>query len=117
MKFKIDENLPIETATLLQKYGHDAVTVIQEALGGAVDKHIANVCQSEKRTLVTLDTDFSDIRTYPPKDFEGIIVLRVGDQSKTNVLSIIQRLMNMLAKERVLGCLWIVEESRIRIRE
>ncbi|MCU0727296.1 MAG: DUF5615 family PIN-like protein [Planctomycetes bacterium] len=27
MRFKIDENLPVEAATLLRSNGHDAVTV------------------------------------------------------------------------------------------
>lgn len=115
MKFKIDENLPIEIAWLLQKHGHDATTVFQEELEGAIDSRIAKVCQSEKRTLVTLDTDFSDIRTYPPKDFEGIIVLRLENQDKLYVLSVMNRLMDMLINEPVSRHLWIVEEGRVRI--
>ena len=36
MKFKIDENLPTEAADLLRSAGHDAVTVGEQRLGGAV---------------------------------------------------------------------------------
>lgn len=35
MKFKIDENLPIEVSQRLQQAGHDAVTVLDRQLGGA----------------------------------------------------------------------------------
>ena len=63
MKFKIDENLPIEVAELFEKSGHEATTVFQEGLAGAPDHRIISVCQKEKRALVTLDTDFCDIRT------------------------------------------------------
>ena len=66
MRFKIDENLPIEAADLLNQRGHDAQTVLQEELSGAPDTDIASVCKREKRALLTLDTDFSDIRTYRP---------------------------------------------------
>ena len=116
MKFKIDENLPIEIAALFEKHGHDATTVFQEQLVGAPDSRIATVCRSENRTLVTLDTDFCDIRTYPPKDFEGIIVLRLESQDKPNVLSVVNQLFSILSNEPVSGHLWVVEENRVRIR-
>jgi hypothetical protein len=37
MRFKIDENLPIDAAELLAAAGHDAHTVLQEGLGGNPD--------------------------------------------------------------------------------
>lgn len=58
MKFKIDENLPVEIAELLIRNGHDAKTVIDQNLSGEVDPEIASICQSENRTIITLDTDF-----------------------------------------------------------
>ena len=45
-------------------------------LDGAPDSYISIVCRREKRALITLDTDFADIRAYPPQDFSGLIVLR-----------------------------------------
>ena len=36
MKFKIDENLPVEVTNLLTEHGHDAMTVFQENLDGAL---------------------------------------------------------------------------------
>lgn len=66
MKFKIDENLPVEIAVLLRDAGYDATTVVDQGLGGSADPGIASVCRNEDRVLVTLDMDFADIRTYPP---------------------------------------------------
>jgi predicted nuclease of predicted toxin-antitoxin system len=43
MRFKVDENLPVEVADSLRQAGYDTATVI------------------------TLDTDFADIRAYPPE--------------------------------------------------
>jgi hypothetical protein len=37
LKFKIDENLPVEAAVTLQEYGFDAHTVWDESLSGAPD--------------------------------------------------------------------------------
>lgn len=34
MRFKVDENLPIEVAEMLRQAGHDAATVLEQHLGG-----------------------------------------------------------------------------------
>lgn len=116
MKFKIDENLPIEVADLLQQVGHDAVTVYDQNLVGEADENIATVCQSEKRAIVTLDTDFADIRAYPPEAYLGIIVMRLKRQDKPYVLDIVKRWIKALSEEPLESHLWIVDERQIRIR-
>lgn len=117
MKFKVDENLPVEVAELLQKSGYDAVTVLNQQMGGTDDANLAVICQQEGRAIVTLDLDFADIRTYPPSQFAGLIVLRLKQHDKFNVLSVFSRIMNILEAEPLHGRLWIVEETHIRIRE
>ena len=116
MRFKIDENLPVEVAELLRQAGHDAATVPEQHLGGSVDSKVAAVCQRESRALVTLDMDFADIRAYPPDEFSGLIVLRLRRQDKAYVLGILTRLLEMFARESLDGHLWIVEERQVRIR-
>jgi predicted nuclease of predicted toxin-antitoxin system len=116
MKFKIDENLPIEVAELFSQAGHDAATVVNQSLGGCPDSDIAAVCQREQRALVTIDIDFADIRAYPPRLYSGLIVLRLKQQAKPAVLQVIARALPMLATEPLAGQLWIVEERRIRVR-
>lgn len=116
MKFKIDENLPVEMAELLQDAGHDAITVVEEHLGGRTDSDLASICLQEGRALITLDTDFADIRTYPPEQFCGLIVLRLRRQDKPHVLDILKRAMALFSTEPLDQHLWIVEEDRIRVR-
>jgi len=65
---------------------------------------------------ITLDTDFADIRSYPPSHFSGLIVLRLRRQDKHHVLQTINRLIPLLSQEPLQQLLWIVEEDRIRIR-
>lgn len=115
MKFKIDENLPVEVANIFTENGYDAITVFKENLAGAPDSNISIVCQREKRTLVTFDTDFANIRMYPPQDYHGLIVLRLKNQDKSNVLTIIKRLISLLTDEQLEYHLWLVDEKRIRI--
>lgn len=63
MKFKLDENLPVEAAALLREAGHDALTILDQQMGGQTDDEIIQVCTQEKRALITLDLDFSDIKS------------------------------------------------------
>ena len=116
MRFKIDENLHTGIANLLCQAGHDAIAVFDQDLQGHSDIEIASVCREEKRAIVTMDLDFSDIREFPPQNFSGIIVLRLDDQSRANSQEIIKRLLPLLDTEPLVGCLWIVDEKRIRIR-
>ena len=81
MQFKTDENLPVEVAEALRDAGFDALTIHDQKMVGDSDPQVASVCQNEKRALVTLDLDFSDIRTYPPDQYPGIIVLRPRNQA------------------------------------
>lgn len=97
MQFKIDENLPIEIADILSGGGHDAKTVYDERLAGIQDAGLRDVCVKESRVLVSLDVDFSDIRAYPPAELPGVIVLRVGNQSKKHVLGMFRQIIRCLS--------------------
>ncbi len=116
MRFKVDENLPLEVAEILRDAGYDAVTVVEEGLGGEKDDVVAEVCRKEQRALVTLDAGFGDIRAYPPEEYAGLVILRLGRQDKGHVLEVMGWVVGLLGKERLRGRLWIVEEGRVRVR-
>ena len=116
MRFKTDENLPEELASLLRHSGYDALSVNAEDLSGASDASLIGICEAENRILVTLDTDFADIRRYAPREYKGIIVLRLVRQDKLHVLKVMGRLLEMLTREEIAHRLWIVDERQVRIR-
>jgi predicted nuclease of predicted toxin-antitoxin system len=116
MRLKIDENLPVEAAALLREEGHDAVTVREQGLGGTSDVAVEHVCRREGRGLITLDLDFADIRTYPPAEHSGLVVLRLARQDKPHVLETIRRLLPLLRQEPLAARLWIVDEQGVRMR-
>ena len=70
----------------------------------------------EGRVLVTLDTDFADIRAYPPGPHQGVMVLRPGRDAIPLALEALRRAVSLLTTEQISGGLWIVEASRVRIR-
>lgn len=116
MRFKLDENLPIEAAELLNGQGHDASTVYSEEISGSTDATLALICQTEGRILITLDLDFSDIRTYPPRNYPGIIVIRLKRTDIRSVLDFFPRLIHLINVEPIERLLWIVDEEKLRIR-
>lgn len=116
MKFKLDENLPLGLARLLDEAGFDAVTVLEQGLGGSPDPDIISVCRNESRALITLDTGFADIRSYPPASTPGIIVFRLNRQDIPHLLTVAAQLPVLLQSERIDKSLWIIEEHRVRIR-
>ena len=116
MRFKLDENLPSELGDVLRQAGHDAQTVLDQGLGGSRDQDLAAVCRREDRIIITFDTGFADIRQYPPSAYPGIVVLRLDSQARHHTLAIGTRLLRALVGKSLDGQLWIVEETRVRMR-
>lgn len=82
MRFKLDENLPVELADVFREAGHNAVTVLDQDLGGVRDPDLASLCMREGRAIVTFDTDFADIRTDPPSAYPGFVVMRLESEAR-----------------------------------
>jgi predicted nuclease of predicted toxin-antitoxin system len=114
MKFKVDENLPSEFASILREAAFDADTVNDERLGGADDSIVSQRSRAEDRVLLTLDLDFANIQAYPPGDYPGIVVFRSKVQDKVTLISLLRRLIPVLIERSPARQLWIVEHDRIR---
>jgi len=116
MRFKTDENLPEEVAQAFRNAGWDALSVLEQRLGGTGDPALATICVGENRTLVTLDIGFGNIKAYPPNEYGGIIVLRPSRQDKRNVIELAARVINTLCSRQIGRELWVVDDQRVRIR-
>lgn len=119
MRFLSDGNLPGSLADLVIEAGHDALHMRNAGLGDAEDSAIAAYAQGGGYTLLTRDFDFADIRTYPPHEYHGLVVLELPE---TAVASTIQQLVQSFLQnkeliERLPGRLAIVEFGRVRLRE
>jgi len=115
MKFKLDENLSPSLAILFAPEGHDVHSIIEQSLSGNPDSRVIEVCRMESRCLVTFDMDFANIHAYPPSAHQGIIVLRLANQSHASAEAAVQRILPLLKSEPLAGSLWIVEDHRVRI--
>ncbi len=116
MRIKTDENIGRDAVHLLQRHGHDVMTVREQNLGGHSDDAIFEVCCAEKRTLITLDRDFGNVLRFPPHRSAGIVIVELGHPASLS--SMMRRLADFIDLSRgeaVEGKLWIVEPGRIRI--
>lgn len=115
MKIKLDENLPLRLATLLEDLGHDVHTAHQELLTDHADAEIWEATQIESRFLITQDLDFSDLRQFAPGSHQGILLVRLRSPSRQRR---IERITGLFQKEDVepwAGCFVVATERKIRV--
>jgi predicted nuclease of predicted toxin-antitoxin system len=62
VRFKLDENLSPTLAEQFLATGHKVHSVLEQALGGASDPRVIEVCRTEDRALITLDLGFANIQ-------------------------------------------------------
>lgn len=117
MKFKTDENLPLEAALTVRDAGFDVDTVWDEDLSGASDEIVAARVRTEGRVLITLDLDFANIQAYPPDQNAGIIVLRPKTQDRAEVVELLRKVIPILGERSPERELWIVQRDRVRFRQ
>jgi predicted nuclease of predicted toxin-antitoxin system len=115
VKLKLDENLGTSAAELLRRAGHNVSTVHEQNMCSASDRELVTVCVAEKRSLVTLDMDFSNPIVFNPKDYAGIAVLRLPSNPTMNDLSAALRtLLVGLRRADIAGKLWVIRKGKIR---
>jgi predicted nuclease of predicted toxin-antitoxin system len=114
VKFKLDENMPVELERFLAGAGHDVETVYTEQLAGSKDLTILQAATAERRVVMTFDLDFADVHGYPPGSHGGIVVFRLRDQRWQTLRQPVERLLGETDLGLLEAGLAIVEESRVR---
>ena len=119
MKFKLDENLGTSFKQLFMDAAHDANTVVdQKGLKGCTDGELYDHCRIEKRCLVTLDLDFSDVLRFPPRQTYGVMVIRLPKKPDRALLrDLLENVLKKVVEHPLQSHLWIVEPGRIRIHQ
>jgi predicted nuclease of predicted toxin-antitoxin system len=118
MRFKLDENFGPWAQELFRVRGYDCPTVRDQGLRGADDATVLQASVGEKRVLVTMDRDFGDVLAYPPEKTAGIVVIDcLGRASRALICTLIEGFLDVVSRQEIQGCLWIVEPGRIRMHE
>jgi predicted nuclease of predicted toxin-antitoxin system len=114
---KVDEDLPRSAAQLLREYGYDAVSVIDQQMGGWKDPLLWKAVQKEGRFFVTADKGFADIRTYPPGKHAGILLLRPDEDGIRPILDLLTKTLDSYKLDELTGNVIVVTPRGIRIRK
>jgi predicted nuclease of predicted toxin-antitoxin system len=117
MKVKLDENLPLQIASSLRRFGCDVHTMPEEGLSGCNDTDLCCAAQREGRTLITQDLDFSDRRRFAPGTHQGIVLIRLRSPSRLRLVERVEEIFRNEAVSTWTGCFVVVTEQKIRVRK
>ena len=115
MKIKLDQNLSQHLRDDLTALKHDVDSVFDEGLSGAGDPEVLKAATSQDRILLTLDTDFLDLKVYPPGNHRGVIVFRPPRQGALAVADFIKAFVRSTDLEKYYRRTTVVERTRARI--
>lgn len=120
LQFFTDHCVPNSVIEALQGGGHEVLILKQHIPRNSIDADVIAKAQEIDAILVSLNGDFSDIVTYPPAKFQGIIAQRVRNHPEV-IPSILRHPTNYLSanpdQQHYKGRLLLVESHRIRIRQ
>ncbi len=116
MRFKLDENLPIEIVEDLREAEHDIDSVYDEGLAGAPDEMVVAHALLESRILLTMDKGIGDLRGLAGSGSPGIVLFRPRATGRSSALAFVRRHLPAVLRSDIEGRLVIVSESSLRIR-
>lgn len=116
MRIKVDEDLPRTITNLLRSQHYDAISVLDQELGGIKDPELWDVVQAEKRFLVTADKGFGNIRQYPPGTHAGVLLLRPDEDGILPLIALLRRVLEYYDLQHLAGMTTVASPRSIRIR-
>ena len=116
MKFKLDEDLPVELVTDLRVLGHDADTVADEGLRGAADPAVMDAAFAADRILFTLDKGIANLQRYPIRQHAAVVLFRPDTSGRGAVIAFVRERLHKVLEMDLTGRLTVVGPSRIRFR-
>lgn len=116
MKFLTDENVYTQIVEAIRSLSHDVLDIKEQNLFRMPDDDISQMAQNMERILITNDKDFSNILTYSPSEYHGIIILRLSRLTINGAVKRLIGFLKTLSEEQIRGKLAIVEPDRVRFR-
>ena len=119
LTFFADQCVPSSVVRRLREAGHVVLILKEHIPPTSIDPIVIAKAQELGAILVTLNGDFSDIVTYPPRNYQGIVSLQIRNHPEAINL-LMDRLIAYCSQYpepvHYEGKLLLVESHRIRIR-
>ncbi|WP_297454017.1 DUF5615 family PIN-like protein [Persephonella sp.] len=116
MKFLIDENIPLKLAEEILKQYPKSKYVLDSDLRGKSDKSLFEFAKKEEFIIITFDTDFLDILSYPLENGSGRIVLRYKGLKINEIEEKTLKILKILENKNIKNSIVIVSNNKIRIK-
>jgi predicted nuclease of predicted toxin-antitoxin system len=116
MRVKVDEDLPRAAVQMLRGRGYEAVSIVEQQMGGWKDPALWQAVQAEQRFLVTADKGFADIRVHPLGAHAGILLLRPDQDGIRPVIELLELVLASYDLEALARTVTVVTPRGIRIR-
>ena len=115
-KFLADECVNADIVLGLREKGIDVLTVREAGLIGSDDETVFDIACEKKRILLSFDRGFGDIFRFNIGKSGGVIVVLVGQMSKSEIVKIILIFLKAIKTSADLrGKLAILGKTRIRL--
>lgn len=115
----VDQCVPTSITRAFQDAGHDILVLREYIPPNSDDTVVIAKAQELDAILLSLNGDFADITTYPPRRYRGIIPLQIRNHPE-GIPPLMRRLMDYFEAHPEMsdysGRLILVEAHRIRIR-
>lgn len=119
LRFFADHCVPTSIVRFSRDLGHEVFLLRDCIPKDSPDQVVIQTAQAYQAILVALNGDFSDIVTYPPEDYLGIVGIQLRNHPEL-IPELLQRLRMFLNAHQTMdeyaGKLLLGEVHRIRIR-
>ncbi len=107
-RFLLDENVPAEVGEFLKSKGLQ----VERVPKGTKNGKVALLARERRVVLLTRDADFSDSSLFPPREYFGIVVLRIHPPTPERLVEGASALLKQVKDFK--GKLFLVGEGWIR---
>jgi len=115
LRFLADENVAPRVVGALRKEGFNISSIFERKLTGSSDEKILKLARKEKRIILTHDKDFGNLIRQPHLVHDGVILLRLKNQSPNNVIRCLTPFLKKVKSDKIQNKLVIFQEGRVRI--
>jgi len=117
MNLPLDHCVSQRTVEFLRQLGHDVLTLKGLGKAKARNAEVLRLATDSDRVLVTEDRGVGDIRAYPPRQHQGIVLLRVRDPAMRPVVHrTLEPFLNSTSRDALRGVLAQIEARGVRLR-
>ncbi len=114
MRFIVDECTGPSVSVWLTEQGHDVYSVSLNSPGWK-DVQVLAKANEERRIIITNDRDFGELIYKFKQAHEGVIFLRLSDETVSNKIAVLQRLFGSYASSISHESYITVTEESVRI--